>query len=254
MGRARGHTAEWMNARRTLTTDEVRDAGPAAPPASDALVSFDGVWRYWGRGKSSWAVLRGIDLQVAQGTAICVGGDNGAGKTTLLRIATAILAPSTGSVTIDGISSEGNWREYHRRIGFLSAGDRGLYARFSVRGHLDFCARLALVPRARRKQMVEQALVDFGLSDLSGRRADRLSQGQRQRLRLALTFVHQPKVLLLDEPRNSLDESGLAMLVSAVGDVLARRGAVVWCSPAGERQPIEFDRAFLIEDGTLRPV
>ena len=112
----------------------------------------------------------GSTCRSPQGTAICVGGDNGAGKTTLLRIATAILAPSTGSVTIDGISSEGSWREYHRRIGFLSAGDRGLYARFSVRGHLDFCARLALVPRARRKQLVEQALVGFGLGDLSGRR------------------------------------------------------------------------------------
>jgi ABC-type multidrug transport system ATPase subunit len=243
-----------MNGRRALTTDEIERGARAAPAASDSLISFDGVWRYWGRGKARWPVLRGIDLHVAPGTAICVGGNNGAGKTTLLRIATAILAPSDGSVTIDGISSEGSWREYHRRIGFLSAGDRGLYARFSVRGHLDFCARLALVPRARRKQLVEQALLGFGLADLSGRRADRLSQGQRQRLRLALTFVHEPKVLLLDEPRNSLDESGLAMLVSAVDDVLARRGAVVWCSPAGEHQPIEFDRAFVIEEGTLRPV
>jgi ABC-type multidrug transport system ATPase subunit len=240
-----------MNVRRSPTPGE---ADPAGPAASDSLVSFEGVWRYWGRGKSRWPVLRGIDLNVAPGTAICVGGDNGAGKTTLLRIATAILAPSAGSVTIDGISSEGNWREYHRRIGFLSAGDRGLYARFSVRGHIDFCARLALVPRADRKRMVERVLLGFGLSELAGRRADRLSQGQRQRLRLALTFVHEPKVVLLDEPRNSLDEPGLAMLVAAVDGVLARQGAVIWCSPAGEQQPIQFDRAFLIEAGTLSQV
>jgi ABC-type multidrug transport system ATPase subunit len=243
-----------MIGRRTLATDEPHDAVPVPPCAADSLVAFDGVWRYWGRGKSRWAVLRGIDLHVAAGTVTCVGGQNGAGKTTLLRIGTAILAPDAGTVTVDGISSDGNWREYHRRIGFLSAGDRGLYARFSVRGHLEFSVRLAFVPTDRRQQLVEQALVGFGLADLAKRRADRLSQGQRQRLRLALTFVHEPKVLLLDEPRNSLDEQGLAMLVGAIDGVLARRGAVIWCSPAGETQPLKFDRSFLIEAGALRPV
>jgi ABC-type multidrug transport system ATPase subunit len=215
-------------------------------------MAFEDVWRHWGRGGSRWAVLRGVTLHVAPGTAVRVGGSNGAGKTTLLRIGTAILTPDSGSVTVDGISSDASWREYHRRIGFLSAGDRGLYARFSVKGHLDFCARLAMLPRAGRSEMVERALVEFGLGEIAGRRADRLSQGQRQRLRLALTFVHRPKVLLLDEPRNSLDDDGLAMLVRAVDDVLARRGAVIWCSPAGEHQPYDFDQSFLIHDGELR--
>lgn len=240
----------------TPQTPGAEGAGPTQlrPTDQEPLVSFDGIWRYWGRGKSRWAVLRGIDLQIAPGTATCVGGRNGAGKTTLLRIATAILAPHSGTVTIDGISSEGSWREYHRRIGFLSAGDRGLYARFSVRGHLDYCARLGFVPRGRREQAVDEALVRFGLTELAKRRADRLSQGQRQRLRLALAFVHGPRVLMLDEPRNSLDEEGLEMLAAATGDVLTSGGAVIWCSPAGEAQPVRFDRSFLIEDGTLRPV
>ena len=122
--------------------------------------------------------------------------------------------PDAGTVTVDGLSSDANWREYHRRIGFLSAGDRGLYNRFSVRGHLEYGARIAFVPRARRREAVDEALVRFGLTDLATRRADRLSQGQRQRLRLALTVVHDPKVLLLDEPRNSLDDEGLAMLIA----------------------------------------
>jgi ABC-type multidrug transport system ATPase subunit len=71
---------------------------------------------------------------------------------------------------------------------------------------------------------------------------------------LALTFVHQPKVLLLDEPGNSLDEEGLAMLAGATRDVLARGGAVIWCSPMGEAQTVQFDRQLAIEDGTLRAV
>ena len=244
-----------MSSRR-MTTAQALDGlePPLAPAAVTSLIAFDDVWRYWGRGRSRWAVLRGVSLHVAPGTAVRVGGSNGAGKTTLLRIATAILAPDAGSVVVDGISSDRGWREYHRRIGFLSAGDRGLYARFSVKGHLDFCARISMLPGDTRNDLIERALVDFGLSEIATRRADRLSQGQRQRLRLALTFVHRPKVLLLDEPRNSLDDDGLAMLIRAVDDVVERRGAVIWCSPAGEQQPYDFDESYLIEDGELRAI
>ncbi|HWD77212.1 MAG TPA: ABC transporter ATP-binding protein [Solirubrobacteraceae bacterium] len=241
-----------MNVRDALFTRPDAETRLSAAGA-DALMSFDGIWRYWGRGRSRWAVLRGVDLQIPAGAAVRVEGSNGAGKTTLLRIGTAILSPHAGTVTVDGIRSDGNWREFHRRIGFLSAGDRGLYARFSVKGHLEYCARLAFLPRSVRGQVVEDALVRFGLGELAKRRADRLSQGQRQRLRLALTFVHRPRVLLLDEPRNSLDEAGLEMLADAVDDVLGAGGAVLWCAPAGEEQPVRFDRSYVIADGTLQP-
>jgi ABC-2 type transport system ATP-binding protein len=217
------------------------------------LVSFQGVWRHWGRGKNRWPVLRDVNLDVPAGTAISVAGGNGAGKTTLLRIATGILAPDSGSVTIDGLTADGDWREYHRRIGFLSAGDRGLYARLTVRRHLEYWASLAFMPRADRKAAVDDALDRFGLAELAQRRADRLSQGQRQRLRLALTVLHRPQVLFLDEPRNSLDADGLEVLTSTVGELLAGGGSVMWCSPLGEEQPMTFDRTLAIEGGELRP-
>jgi ABC-type multidrug transport system ATPase subunit len=232
---------------------------PEAPWETEPLLgaptvmSFAGISRSWGRGKHRWPVLRGVDLDIKAGAAVRVEGSNGAGKTTLLRIGAAILAPDAGTVIVDGLRVDGNWRDYHRRIGFLSAGDRGLYARFSVRGHLDYAARIAFLPRAARRRAVEEALVRFGLGDLAKRRADRLSQGQRQRLRLALTVVHGPRVLLLDEPRNSLDADGVAMLAEAVADVRDAGGAVLWCSPAGEDQPIDFDSTYEIRDATLEP-
>jgi ABC-type multidrug transport system ATPase subunit len=244
-----------MTRSQVPTTNQAKPIARASEDVSShALLSFDGVWRHWGRGKNRWAVLRGIDLHVAAGSSVGIAGRNGAGKTTLLRIATGILAPDAGTVTIDGLRSNRNWREYHRRLGFLSAGDRGLYARFSVRGHLAYATRLAFMHRSQRGRAVEDAVARFGLSDLIKRRADRLSQGQRQRLRLALTFVHRPKILLLDEPGNSLDDEGLGMLAGATEDVLARGGAVIWCSPMGEAQPVQFDRRLVIEDGTLRPL
>ena len=107
----------------TIGQPQVSGHAPEAHSA-DGLIAFDGVWRHWGRGKNRWAVLRGIDLHVAPGSSVGIAGRNGAGKTTLLRIGTAILAPDHGTVTIDGLQSNRNWREYHRRLGFLSAGDR----------------------------------------------------------------------------------------------------------------------------------
>jgi ABC-2 type transport system ATP-binding protein len=233
--------------------DQDRRSGTIEPVPSEPLVSVQGVSRHWGRGSNRWAVLRDINLQVPAGAAVLIAGGNGAGKTTLLRVVTGILSPDRGTVTIDGIRAERNWRDYHRRIGFLSAGDRGLYARLTVQGHLDYWARVAFMAKADRKPAVEDALARFGLPELRNRRADRLSQGQRQRLRLALSMLHRPKVLLLDEPRNSLDADGLELLSSGVGELLARGGSVIWCSPVGEDQPMTFDRTLLIEEGALRP-
>ncbi len=223
-----------------------------AEAARRSVVTFEGVWRYWGRGAKRRAVLRDVNLELRPGTVTNISGRNGVGKTTLLRIATGVLAPDSGRVTIDGMTSRANWRDYHRLIGFLSAGDRGLYPRLTVEKHLEYWAKAAFVPRGECRLAVEQAIEEFGLSDLRARRADRLSLGQRQRLRLALTFVHRPNVLLLDEPRSSLDCDGLELLTAAVSAAATRGGVVLWCSPTGEDQPVRFDQRLTIEDGCLR--
>jgi ABC-type multidrug transport system ATPase subunit len=238
--------------RPTIATEPSIGSRTVGSRPEAPLVEIVGVSRSWGRAAGRRPVLVDINLEIAAGSAICVTGRNGVGKTTLLRIVTGILAPDCGTVAIDGIAPTGSWREYHRRIGFLSAGDRSLYTRVTVKGHLEHWATMALVPRRERKERVEEALVSFDLGDLAKRRADRLSQGQRQRLRLALAVIHRPKVLLLDEPRNSLDTDGQVILAAAVGDVLRRGGAVLCCAPAGEDQVDDFDRVAVIEDGTLR--
>jgi ABC-type multidrug transport system ATPase subunit len=78
-----------------------------------------------------------------------------------------------------------------------------------------------------------------------------MSMGQRQRVRLAMAFLPRPLVVLLDEPRNSLDSEGVGMLVAAVDRVVERGGTAVWCSPSGEENDVEFDRRFTIVDGRL---
>lgn len=219
--------------------------------AGESSLCFDYVWRFWGRRGGRWAVLRDVTLDFDRGTVSWIGGRNGAGKTTLLRLAAGILAPDQGLVTFEGMAPHNDWREYHRQLGFLSAGDRGLYARLTVQRHLEYWASLAFVPRTERRAAIESAIVRFGLEDLAGRRVDRMSQGQRQRVRLAMTLLHNPRLVLLDEPRNSLDDEGMEFLVQGVRDVISRGGTVLWCSPQGEDQPIHFDHRFVLEDGRV---
>jgi ABC-2 type transport system ATP-binding protein len=214
----------------------------------DAL-ALAGVTKRWG----ALTVLDNVDLTVPPGTIARVAGDNGTGKTTLLRIVTGTVAPEAGSVTVAGFHLRRDRRAYHESLGFLAAGDRGLYARLTVRDNLDFAAGICFLRGARRRESVADAIDRFGLRTLERQRVDRLSMGQRQRVRIAIALLHAPRLVLLDEPRTSLDEAGLEVLVDALDGFVAAGGSVVWVSPTGDDPCLPFDRAYVLEDGKLRP-
>jgi len=196
-------------------------------------------------------VLRGVSLALAPGEVSWLGGRNGAGKTTLLRVAVGLIAPDRGRVALDGLDPLADRRAFQRRLGFLSAGDRGMYARLTVAQHLRLWADLALVPAADRGALLGAAIETFGLTALVERRVDRMSTGQRQRVRLAMAFLHRPDVVLLDEPHSSLDEDGLAQLSAALDAHAARGGAALWCSPSLALGELRHDHAYRIVDGAL---
>src|SRR3954467_5575650 len=198
-------------------------------------------------------VLDGVSLQLEPSTVAAISGRNGAGKTTLLRIASGLIGAESGSVRVCELDVSRDRVEFQRRIGFLAAGNSGLYARLKVEHHLDMWSRLALMPRRERRPAVEQAIDVFALEPLMGRRVDRLSMGQRQRLRLALAFVHSPSLVLLDEPATSLDEEGIALLDRAIDGLRARGGAALLCLPTGWEQTLSIDRALVLAGGRLEP-
>jgi ABC-2 type transport system ATP-binding protein len=234
----------------TTATPAAADQGSARyPPRGHPLLELSDVHHQWRKATSP--VLDDVSLTLHAGEVVWIGGRNGVGKTTLLRVAGGILVPQRGSVTIEGCTPRARRGAYQRRLGYLSAGDRGLYARMSVTQTLDYWARLAYVPRADRSRLVSAAISDFGLDHYARHRVDRLSQGWRQRVRLAMALLHGPDVLLLDEPRNSLDDDGYAVLNAQVRAAAARGAAVLWCSPRGEDRVIEFDRSYSLQDGRL---
>jgi ABC-2 type transport system ATP-binding protein len=220
-------------------------------PEAPVLV-LEGLYHRWK--DSTPPVLDDVSLALRAGEVTWIGGRNGVGKTTLLRLAAGILLPQRGMVRMGELTPSTKGGSYQRRIGFLSAGDRGLQARMRVRQQLDYWARLAYVPREQRGELVANALRRFGLQELAEQRVDRMSMGQRQRVRLALAFLHEPSVLLLDEPRNSLDEDGYRVLGEQIEWVAGRGAAVLWCSPRGEDRVLACDVGYTLQEGRLERV
>jgi ABC-type multidrug transport system ATPase subunit len=213
------------------------------------LFSLEGVVKQWP--KVAAPVLAGVSLRLGAGEAVGVHGRNGSGKTTLLRIAAGLITPDSGRVELEGTSPESGRREFQRRIGFVSAGNGALFARLSVDHHLAFCGRLALLDAEAARRASAEVVEDFALDELRGKRVDRLSSGQRQRLRLALGFLHDPRVLLLDEPGTSLDEPARGLLAAALERRRARGVAAIVCSPSPAAEGVTVDRSFLVRDGDL---
>ncbi|HVZ90865.1 MAG TPA: ABC transporter ATP-binding protein [Rhizomicrobium sp.] len=148
--------------------------------------------------------LDGVSLHVAPQTITALVGPNGAGKTTLLRCLAALEPPYAGHVLIDGLDSEAAPREIHARLGYLPD-FYGLYDGLTVRRCLTYAARAHGIAPAAAAAAAEKAAGRVGLSDRLGDPAGELSRGLRQRLAIAQTIVHEPRVLLLDEPAAGLD-------------------------------------------------
>lgn len=203
------------------------------------------------RGYGSRTVLDGASLTLRAGRTAWLGGQNGSGKTTLLRVAAGLLEPRRGTVRLAGYDPGRDRREYHRRLGYVPAGGGGLYARLTVEQHLRFWLGIALVPGGRHSERLDWAYETLSLGKLAARRVDRLSTGQRQRVRLALGFLHEPTVVLLDEPHVSLDDAGGESLARAVAEVTARGGSVLCCAPTRAAATLEIDDGFVLQAGRV---
>jgi ABC-2 type transport system ATP-binding protein len=148
--------------------------------------------------------LHGVSFDVEAGTVLALVGPNGAGKTTLMRCVAALDAPLEGTISVAGLDTQEDPRGVHATIGYLPD-FFGLYDELSVRRALTYAARSRSVSEADTPKAVEQAAARVQLTDRLDARAGELSRGLRQRLAIGQTIVHQPSVLLLDEPAAGLD-------------------------------------------------
>ncbi len=168
-----------------------------------SFVVANGLTHWFGRE----LVLEGVDLVVDTGEHMAVLGDNGAGKTTLLRVLATALRPTAGRLQIAGLDAFREKRRLRHHIGYLAHAP-GLYPALSAVENLEFFCDLQEVSRTR----VEEALDIVAMTSVAHRRADKLSRGMQQRLAIARAILHEPRLLVLDEPDASLGEDAADLL------------------------------------------
>jgi sodium transport system ATP-binding protein len=149
-------------------------------------------------------VLRGISFEARAGEIFGLLGPNGAGKTTTLRIICTLLAPDAGSVAVLGFNTRIASAEVRRRIGVVTA-DIGVYPRLSARENVEYFARLCGLEGVDLTRKVDGVIERLEMGPFARQRAESLSSGQKQKVAIARAIVHDPEVLMFDEPTSNLD-------------------------------------------------
>ena len=164
------------------------------------MIAVQGLTKVYG----SRTALDAVSFEVPKGEIFGFVGPNGAGKTTTLRILAALLEPTAGRAFVDGADVIQHPDLVHDRLGYMPD-FFGVYDQLTATEYLDFYAACYRIPRARRKKIAADLLELVGLADRRDQSVDTLSRGLKQRLCLARALVHDPAVLLLDEPASGLD-------------------------------------------------
>ena len=167
---------------------------------SSAAVKVDRLEKTLGKNH----VLRGISFEASSGEIFGLLGPNGAGKTTTLRIICTLLAPDAGSVEVLGFDTRTAPQEIRRRVGVVTA-EIGIYPRLSARENISYFAELSGVLDGELKRKVDGVIERLDMRDFANQRAESLSSGQKQKVAIARAIVHDPPVLMFDEPTSNLD-------------------------------------------------
>ena len=213
------------------------------PPVSDAAIRLTGVRKAY----SGHVAVEGLSLAIPRGCAFGLLGPNGAGKTTTLRMVMNILRPDEGSIEILGARAGQETRD---RVGYMPE-ERGLYPRMALEEQLLFFAALKGVPRAEAARRLPPWLERMGLTPWRHRKLNELSKGMQQKAQFIATVLHDPEVLILDEPLSGLDPVGVNLVRDVFVDLRRQGKTLVLSSHQMETVERLCDSIALINRGQL---
>ncbi len=188
----------------------------------EILVSVTGLHRYYG----DFCAVDNLSFELRRGEVLGLLGPNGAGKTTTMNLLAGTLAPHAGTIRIGGHDLLDDPRAAKRVTGYLPELPP-LYADLTVDEYLDYAAGLRAVPRARRPAARDAAKMRCGLAEAGRRLVGNLSKGYQQRVGIAQALVHDPSVIILDEPTVGLDPNQIREIRSLITDLGRDRGVIL---------------------------
>ncbi len=192
--------------------------------------------------------LRGIDMSVKWGEFLAIFGPNGAGKTTLLKVLATIVKPSSGGVSVAGFDLREDAVKVRHRIGVVFHQPL-LYDDLSAYENLRFYGRMYEVPDL--KDRINQLVAQVGLESRLHDPVRTLSRGMQQRLAIARALIHDPPILLLDEPGTGLDQQASAMLADIIISTLTKQRTVIMTTHSLEQGAALGNRIMIMADGKI---
>lgn len=232
---------------------------------SEAAITVESLEKMFPPARSGWraffqpfekptsVALASLSFEVREGEAMAVLGANGAGKSTLLRILATLLVPTAGCARVAGYDTVQESREVRRRLGYHAGTDHGFYARLTGRQNLRFFGRLNQISNSAASRRISLLAEQFQIGEALDRQVRTFSSGTVQRLSIARALLHEPSVLLLDEPTRSLDAIGASEFRRFLKTEILRQGRTSLLFASHTLPEVEFlaDRVAVIDAGRL---
>jgi ABC-2 type transport system ATP-binding protein len=197
-----------------------------------------------------FVALHGVSFQVAEGEMFGLLGPNGAGKTTLLSILACLTSPSAGKASILGLPVSPNNREVRRQIALVPQ-DLAVYGELTARENLSFFGKLYGLGGAKLRQRIDEVLAAVALADRADHRVETFSGGMKRRLNLGVALIHEPRLIMLDEPTTGVDPQSRNHIFEEVRRINAAGTTVVYTSHYMEEVQALCTRIGIIDHGRL---
>lgn len=198
----------------------------------------------------TFKAVEGVTLKVHPGQVLALLGQNGAGKTTTVRMLTSVLTPTRGWARVAGFDVVRHPGEVRASVGVLTE-MHGLYGRMTAHEYLDFFGQVYDLDPARRKQRADQLLDYFGLTYAAHRRSGEYSKGMRQKLALARALIHEPPVLLLDEPTSAMDPESAQLVRHEIARLRSSQRSIIICTHNLAEAEMLADQIAIIYQGRI---
>lgn len=209
------------------------------------MIEVENLTKYFG----SFLAINDVSFRIERGEIVGFLGPNGAGKTTIMRILTCFFTPTQGTVRISGLDVLEDSLEVRKRIGYLPE-NVPLYPDQTVRSYLHFVAEVKGIERPNRRLQVGKIMEDCALEDVSDKLIGKLSKGYRQRVGIAQALLHEPEVLILDEPTIGLDPKQITEIRGLIKSLSGERTIILSTHILPEVSMV-CGRALIINEGRI---